>query len=158
MKNVFGVKRQTFSTILRDVRTRLQPDNDSLFGRPEFPAELQLACGLHYLSKGVSYSVCLGTFGIGKSTAHKYVNKFILAVKHTYPNVIRIPSCVELDTMVQKTMNNFRRFPEVQGTARVFGDVDGTHINCPAPDNKREKYINRHRKYGLNVQGVVDPD
>ncbi|GAU89944.1 hypothetical protein RvY_02435 [Ramazzottius varieornatus] len=55
-------------------------------------------------------------------------------------------------------MNKFRRFPEVQGTARVFRAVDGTHINYPALDNKREEYINRHRKYSLNVQGLVDPD
>ncbi|GAU97618.1 hypothetical protein RvY_08884 [Ramazzottius varieornatus] len=158
MKKVFGVKRQTFSRILRHVRTRLQTGKDSPFGRPKFSAKLQLACGLHYLSKGVFYSVCLGTFGIGKSTAHKYVNKFILAVKHTYPNVIRIPSCAKLDTMVQRTMNKFRRFPEVQGTGRVLGAVDGTHINCPAPDNKREEYINRRRKYSLNVQGLVYPD
>ncbi|GAU89288.1 hypothetical protein RvY_01854 [Ramazzottius varieornatus] len=60
--------------------------------------------------------------------------------------------------MVQKAMNKFRRLPEVQGTARVFGAVDGTHIKCPAPDNKREEYINRHQKCSLNVQGLVDPD
>ena len=158
MKDVFGVKRQTFSKLLHDVRSRLNPDKDSHPGRPEFPAELQLACGLHYLTKGSAYSVCLGTFGIGKSTAHKYVSKFILAIKRTYPEAIRIPSVVKLDTMVQKTMTKFRRSPEVDGTARVFGAVDGTHIRCIAPDNKRDEYCNRHGKYSLNVQGLVDPD
>ncbi|GAU95157.1 hypothetical protein RvY_06829 [Ramazzottius varieornatus] len=121
LKKVFGVQRSTFAKLLRDLKPYLQPTRDSFFGRPEHPLELQVACSLYYLTKGTSYSTCIGVFGIGKSTAFKYVKRFVLAVKHAYPDVVKMPSAVQLDLMFHKTMKKFRWFAEVEGSVCVWG-------------------------------------
>ena len=157
MFKVFGIKRSTFELLLRDLRPQLQPVN-LIHGRPEHAVEIQIACGLHYLSKRAAYRTCIGIFGVGHATAHKYVNKVLMALKHTYPDEIAMPSPFEIDIMVQKTMDKFRRFRQVQGVSRVFGAVDGTHIYCLAPDGKREEYVNRHHTYSILMQGLVSPD
>ena len=156
MFKVFGIKRSTFELLLVDLRPEM--NCTSVRRRPEHPLELQIACGVHYLAKRFAYRTCIGIFGVSNATAFKYVKKFLLALKHTYPNEIKMPTAFELDVMVQKTMDKFRRFRQVQGICRVFGAVDGTHIYCLAPDGKREEYVNRHHTYSILMQGLVSPD
>ena len=112
LKDVCGVQRSTLLKLLRDLKPRLLPTEASQYGRPKHALELRVACGLHYLARGTTYSTCMGVFGIGKSTAYKYVRAFLIAVKKTYPHAIKMPANVTLDTMVQRTMGMFQRFRE----------------------------------------------
>ena len=148
LKDVSGVQRSTFLKLLRDLKPRLLPTEASQYGRPKHALELQVACGLHYLARGTTYSTCMGVFGIGKLTALKYVKTFVIAV-----NV----STRHQDANQRHAGHNG---PENYG---LISTVQGSGWNSSGFwRSRRHAYFmpcsNRHHTYSVLMQGLVDPD
>ena len=49
-------------------------------------------------------------------------------------------------------------FEKIRGFPKVFGLIDGTHVNVQVPAAVRSRFYDRKSNASLNIQVVVGPD
>jgi hypothetical protein len=75
-------------------------------------------------------------FGISESTAHAYTSAVIHLLDERAPGLLKVLREADPD----------------------FVSLDGTLAECDRVGDSREDYSHKHRRHGVNVQVVTDPD
>ena len=88
-------------------------------------------------------------FGVSRGVVHCHYLTVIEALRELASRYIKWPSRSER----QRIASIIERRSGYKG---VCGAIDGTLINTTAPKIQRERYIDRHQRYSLNVQAVCD--
>lgn len=89
------------------------------------------------------------TFGCSRSTVHFHYTVVIEALREMAPKFIKWPSPVERERIS-------RRIHERSGYDGIVAIMDGTLINVTAPIIQKERYMDRHHSYSINVLAVCD--
>ncbi|MEU9222555.1 transposase family protein [Streptomyces sp. NPDC048376] len=104
--------------------------------RCEFRPSQRAMVALVYLREHIALAKIAAEFGISESTAHAYTSAVIHLLAERAPGLLKVlgeadPDCVPLD---------------------------GTPAECHRVGDSREDYSHKHRRHGVNVQVVTDPD
>ncbi|KAK3919807.1 Protein ANTAGONIST OF LIKE HETEROCHROMATIN PROTEIN 1 [Frankliniella fusca] len=88
-------------------------------------------------------------FGVRPSTLYYFYSYVIEALMELAERFITWPAEEERQ-QIKETFQRATGFPG------VIGCIDCTHVYITAPLRDAQQYINRHHKYSINVQAVVD--
>ncbi|KAE8741641.1 hypothetical protein FOCC_FOCC012843 [Frankliniella occidentalis] len=143
----FRMDRQTFEKLIVVIGNHLLVRNRLIRLRTEIDKCLLMAIWIlanldTFRSTGV-------VFGVSRGTVHAHYIVVIEALRELAPRYIKWPSRLERQRIA-------RVIEERSGYRGVVGAIDGILINTTAPKIQRERYIDRHQRYSLNVQAVCD--
>ncbi|XP_052126590.1 uncharacterized protein LOC127750079 [Frankliniella occidentalis] len=88
-------------------------------------------------------------FGVRPSTLYYFYTYVIEALMELAEKFITWPSEEEREE-IKGTFERATGFPG------IIGCIDCTHVEITAPLQDAQQYVNRHHKYSINVQAVVD--
>ena len=93
-------------------------------------------------------------FDVTKSSVYRIVRRVCKAIVNNYAKMfIRWPQG-------ERSVEVMAKFEQNNGLPRCLGVLDGTHIpiNCKAPSEHPEQYINRKNFHSIQLQAVCDCD
>ncbi|XP_066595411.1 putative nuclease HARBI1 [Prorops nasuta] len=140
--------KNQFTELLNKIEHQLLHDterNNTI--KPEIP----LLLTLRFLATG-SFIITMADFcGISKSSAHRIIDKVVVAIAELHEESIKVPS--EAHIRVQAEMKNFY----VAGFPLVLGAIDCIHVRIRSygGDNS-ELFRNRKGFFSINVQAIVN--
>ncbi|MGX1952628.1 transposase family protein [Streptomyces anulatus] len=98
------------------------------------PSQRAMAA-LGYLRDHITLAKIAAGFGISESTAHAYTSAVIDLLAERAPGLLKV----------------------LRETDPVFSLLDGTLAECDRVGDGRADYSHKHRRHGVNVQVVTDP-
>ena len=113
------------------------------------PVHTQVLVALRFYASGSFQSVVSDTVGLSQASVSRIINGVSNALFDKAQREIRMPHDPE-SVMLTK-----QGFYAIHGFPSVIGAIDCTHIPIKAPTNAIS-YLNRKRKFTLNVQVVVN--
>ena len=142
-----------------DLKGVLDPNDLSGLSGPETVLtdnKVTIIVGISLLIIGTASSLDVaGEFmGRGKTTAFKYLNLFLSAVKVVYRNAIRLPSSRKMDEEADLFESNMKKNGALW-VPRITGAVDGTHIFIDKPCHNAEAFWSYKHRHSVVVQ-VID--
>jgi hypothetical protein len=153
----FRFSRATFQALLRLVRPAwLQSPSHG--GSASLDCREALLMLLYRTSSVEPVARIASRFGVSASSVARYSTRAIAAVCAAAGGELRWPSPAELLAVQADFVARAeaKHAPYLRG---VCGIVDATHVNLArAPAVHAPSYINRKKRYSINVQGVCDSD
>ena len=142
-----------------DLKNVLDPNEVSGLSGPDTVLtdnKVTVIVGISLFIIGTSSSLDVaGEFmGRGKTTAFKYLNLFLNAVRSVYQNAIRLPSVRKMDEDADLFEANMKNNGAVW-VPRIIGAVDGTHIFIDKPCNNAEAFWSYKHRHSVVVQVLV---
>eukprot|EP00983_Pelagomonas_calceolata_P056435 1144585-Pelagomonas_calceolata.AAC.1 len=127
-------------------------------------AEEQVACALRYFATGDTYESVGGLCGASRTSTHRAVLSFCMALYGHAGLWIRFPStvdeCKSIATDFERVGNwrtRGRGGMHTPGIPQVIGAMDGTQVPLLSkPDHTGDAYINRKGFPAINVSAVVN--
>ena len=110
-----------------------------------------MAATLYYLADESRMRKVANSFGIGKSTVSEIIRRVTQAISKYLGNKYIVLPTNEKD--IEEMVSNFYNS---HGFPQCIGAVDGTHVGVKRPSLNANDFINRKRKYTLNIQAAAD--
>lgn len=149
-KEAFRVSKELFHSICDALREKLSPLPNFLSTKIPCSVEKQVGMTLYKLASCCEYRAVGDTFGVHKSTVHKYFYRVIKAINSTLmTSFIKMPNEEDCKRIS-------RRFKNICGIPQIIGCIDGSHIPIMAPSEGRKDFVNRKSWTSLVLQAVVD--
>ena len=115
--------------------------------RRAIPSQVRVMAYLFYVTQGMSYHQISLQLGIGVMLACTCVHQCVYAIcRHMFSTYIRLPTPTE-------ARSNMEKWRQQCCIPRIYGAIDGTHINITKPCEDGQNYFNRKSYYSINVQG-----
>ncbi|XP_050705937.1 putative nuclease HARBI1 [Eriocheir sinensis] len=113
------------------------------------PIHTQILVALRFYASGTFQNVVGDVAGISQSSISRILNDVTEALLNKAKREINMPQNLQELMLIKQDFYGLSGFPS------VIGAIDCTHIPIKAPANA-VVYLNRKRKYSLNVQVVAD--
>ncbi|KAK3925321.1 Protein ANTAGONIST OF LIKE HETEROCHROMATIN PROTEIN 1 [Frankliniella fusca] len=143
----FRMDRQVFEKLIVVLGHHLTEKNRLIRLRTEIDKSLMMAIWI--IANLDTFRATGAVFGVSRSTVHANYLVVIEALRELASRYIKWPPREER----QRISQILERRSGYRGIVRA---IDGTLIATTAPKIQRERYIDRHQRYSLNVQAVCD--
>lgn len=147
--NNFRMTKRTFLFVCSLVEEELAPSEIQCSTREPLSVIEQVAIALYNLASYSEYRVVAEVFGVGKTTVHKCLHRFVNALNKRAKEFINFPDANECKKIAKK-------FERISNVPQVIGCIDGCHIPILPPKVGYRDYVNRKGWASYVLQAVVD--
>ena len=148
-KENLRMSQESFEKLCTGLRPCIQKNKNRF--RDPISVEKQVSATLYYFADEGRMRKVANSFGIGKSTVSKIIGSVTDAVSNYLGSKYIVLRTNEKD--IEEMTSNFYNS---HGFPQCIGAVDGTHVGVKRPSLNANDFINRKRKYTLNIQAAAD--